>query len=80
MLISQEALGGTARLQGSGRASFAELRRQLADPASLSDGNRHRLAELARRLARVRARGGEYVRVELSDEAAAALAQRGPLA
>ena len=80
MLISQEARGGTARSQGSGRVSFAELRRRLADPSSLSDGNRQCLVELARRLARVRAQGGEYVRVEFSGKATAALAERAPLA
>ena len=54
------------------------MRRRLSDPSSLSDGNRQRLAELARRLARVQALGDEYVRVEFSGAAMAALA--GPAA
>ncbi|MGB2822250.1 MAG: hypothetical protein WBF17_14795 [Phycisphaerae bacterium] len=80
MLISQQARGRSARPQGSDQVSFAELRRRLADPSSLTDGGRRRLVELAGCLARVRAQGGEYVRVGFSDEATAALAERAPLA
>jgi len=80
MLISQQARSGTPRPQGRGRGSLAELRRRLADPSSLSDGNRQRLLELARRLARVRALGDGYVRVGFSDEAMAALAEPAALA
>ena len=78
MLVSQQAESGATGSQGSGRAGLAELRRRLSDPSSLSDGNRQRLAELARRLARVQALGDEYVRVEFSGAAMAALA--GPAA
>jgi len=73
MLISQEAQGGMAREQGRTEIHLAELRRQLADPSSMDDGNRQRLLELARRLARVQALGGEYSRVGFSPEAAAAI-------
>ena len=73
MLISQQAQGEPPRLHGSGRASLAELRRQLANPSCMSDGNRQRLLELARRLARVQALGDEYVRVGFSEQVEAAL-------
>ncbi|MDY6913648.1 MAG: hypothetical protein SVT52_04235 [Planctomycetota bacterium] len=52
---------------------FAELRRQLASPSAISDVHRDRLLDLARRLARVRALGGECARVGLSESAEAAL-------
>ena len=80
MLIFQRVPGGPAGPDGHGRAGLAELRRQLADPSTLSDGNRQRLLELARRLARVQALGGEYVRVGLSDEATAALTEPAVMA
>lgn len=73
MLISQEAQGERPRRQGGTGAGLAELRRQLADPSSLDEGNRQRLLELARRAARVQALGDEYGRVELSEQAAAAV-------
>jgi len=73
MLISQQAKRQAPVPQGSGRTKLAELRGQLADPSALSDGNRQRLLELARRLARVQALGDEYVRVGFSEVAAAAL-------
>jgi len=73
MLISQQAKRQAPVPQGSGRAKLAELRDQLTDPSSLSDGNRQRLLELARRLARVQALGDEYVRVGFSDSAMDAL-------
>jgi hypothetical protein len=74
MLISQQAQSETGRWQGSPRISFAQLRRQLANPSEISDGHRQRLQELAKRLARVKALGGGYSRVELSEQAAAAIA------
>jgi hypothetical protein len=73
MLISQQAQRETGRWQGSPRISFAQLRRQLANPSSISDGHRQRLLDLAKRLARVKALGDEYSRVELSDAAATAV-------
>ena len=73
MLITQEAQGKPSVTHGSVRTALAELRSQLANPASLSDGNRQRLLVLAGRLARVQALGDEYVRVGLSDDAAEAL-------
>ena len=75
MLISQVAQGERPRKQGGTEAGLAELRRQLAEPSSLSDGNRQRLLELARRLARIQGLGGEYARVTLSKQAAAATPQ-----
>jgi hypothetical protein len=78
MLISQQAQGGMPQPNGSAPGHLAELRRQLADPSSVSDGSRQRLRELARRLTRVRALGGEYGRVGFSDSARTALAQGGP--
>ena len=76
MLISQEVQGQTPRPQGCG-GRLAELRGQLADPSTLSDGNRQRLLELARRLARVRRLGDEYDRVELSEHSLKALSAAG---
>ena len=78
MLIIQEAHGEAPRTQGSLRSSLAELRSQLADPTSLSDGNRQRLLDLLRRLARVQALGDAYVRVGLSDSALEALSAACP--
>ena len=73
MLISQQAQRQAPVSQGSGQANVAELRDQLAEPSTLSDGNRQRLLELARRLARVQALGDEYVRVGFSESAMDAL-------
>ncbi len=72
MLVPQQAQRETGRWQGSPRIGFAQLRRQLANPSRIPDGHRQRLLDLARRLARVKALGGEYSRVSLSDAAAAA--------
>ena len=68
MLISQsysESDGG----QGSSPTNFAELRSLLGHPVDMGDAHRQRLMVLARRLARVRALGDEYNRVDLSDYA-----------
>ena len=46
MLITQEAQGEAPAAQGSVRTTLAELRRQLADPASLSDPDQQRLLDL----------------------------------
>ena len=73
MLIPQQAEGEPAMRHGSCGGSLAELRRGLAEPLALSDGQRQRLLELARRLAPVRALGDEYSRVDLSEHAKAAL-------
>jgi len=58
--------------QGRLPADLAELRHLLARPSQLTDGHRQRLLDLARRVARVQALGGEYRRVSLSDVAAKA--------
>ncbi len=80
MLTTHDAQAGTAPSQGRDGGGLAELRRELADPAGLTHGNRQRLLELTRRLARVQACGGEYVRVALSEHAATALAQSPAMA
>jgi hypothetical protein len=61
--------------QGCPSSNIAELH---AGPAGLFPGtiNRQRLAELALRLARVRALGGEYGRVDFSPELARLVARR----
>jgi len=80
MLISQEVRSRTVQPHGCGGGVMAELRSQLAEPSALSDGNRPRLLELARRLARVRSLGDEYGRVELSEHSRAALGSHQPAA
>jgi len=80
MLISQEVQSQSSRPHGSGSGSLAELRRQLAAPSDLSDGNRQRLLELVRRLARVRSLGDEYGRVELSEHSQEAMKSACPAA
>ena len=72
MLISQglsEVKGG----QGGSPPSFAELRRQMANPSSMDNGHRQRLVDFARRLGRIQALGDEYLRVDFSENAAAIL-------
>jgi hypothetical protein len=72
MLISQSQSETIGR-QGSRSPDFAELRRQVANPSEMDESSRQRLMDLARRLARVRAMGDEYHRVDLSDYAASVL-------
>ena len=72
MLISQKAHGDSSDGHGSQHLSLAELRDQLSEPSTLSDGHRQRLLELVRRLERVQALGDEYSRVELSPSATTA--------
>jgi len=72
MLTSQsqrEPDSGHGRL----RMELAELRRQLAASSFINDAARQRLLELTQRLARVRALGGEYTRLGLSEAAASAM-------
>lgn len=66
MLISQ-SLSEPLGEQGRSPMDLAELRRLLECPSLIQDGHRQRLVDLARRLARVRALGDEYSRVDLSD-------------
>ena len=66
MLGTQSAPCGLNRRQGSRGISLAELRSQLASPSSFEDGHRQRLLDLSQRLARVRALGNKYARLELS--------------
>lgn len=75
MLIPQQALADTTGRQGRAAAGLAELRRRLAHPSRISDGNRQRLLALARRLSAVRALGDEYARVDVSEYVRAALGQ-----
>ena len=67
MLIPAEAVGESCGRHGGRRTNFAELRRRLASPSSLDQGQRQRLLELARSVARVQARGDEYGRVQVSE-------------
>ncbi len=72
MLISQslsELEGG----HGCPPMDFAELRRRMAESPSIEEGYRQRLVVLARRLARIRALGDEYLRVDFSENAIATL-------
>ena len=73
MLIPQKAQCGADARQGGLGAGLSELRRQLADPSAIDGEHRQRLLELARRLARVRALGDEYARVDWSPKARRAL-------
>lgn len=66
---------GCRRRQGRLSVSLAELRSQLDRPSTMDDLHRQRLLELAHRLAAVQALGDEYGRVQLSDAAAAAVAE-----
>lgn len=68
MLISQSHSTPPAE-QGCSRTEVAELRRRLADPSTMDSWHRQRLVKLAKRLARVRALGDEYLRVSLSEHA-----------
>jgi hypothetical protein len=63
--------------QGCSGVSLAELRRQLDRPSELDTQQRQRLFELNRRLARVRALGGGFVRVSASEHVQKALAGCG---
>ena len=73
MLIPQQAQRQLRVRQGSRPAAMAQLRRQLANPSTLNDGNRQRLLDLKSRLARVQALGDEYARVDFSSMAATAM-------
>jgi len=73
MLIPQQARCETPLPHGGRHVSLAELRGNLASPSLKDDGRRQRLFSLARRVARVRALGGEYRRVGLSEHAMSAL-------
>lgn len=68
MLISQSCSESDSE-HGSSPTNFAELRSLLGRPLDMGDQQRQRLMVLARRLARVRALGDEYNRVDLSDYA-----------
>ncbi len=67
MLIPAEAVSESCVRQGGRVTDFAELRRRLASPSSLDQGQRQRLLELARSVARVQARGDGYGRVQVSE-------------
>ena len=73
MLTSQDAQSDLHQRQGCRGGELAELRSLLARPSLLTDGHRQRLRDLAQRVARVQAMGGEYRRVGLSDSALQAL-------
>lgn len=73
MLVPQQAQSQSQARQGCRKSDLGELRRQLASPSSVDDGNRQRLLELKRRLARAQALGDEFARVSLSPMAMAAM-------
>ena len=75
MFTSQQHLSDLPRRQGCPSADLAELRHDLARPSQVNDGHRQRLLDLAQRVARVQALGGEYRRVSLSEHVQAALTQ-----
>jgi hypothetical protein len=73
MFTSHGSRSGVRGRKGIRPAEIAELRRDLARPSSISDGNRQRLLDLARRVAQINSLGGEYRRVSLSEHAQAAI-------
>ena len=73
MPISQSVCREPVNGHGSPRASLDELRRRLARPSRLDQGQRQRLLELTQRLARVRELGAAFGRVECSGYVSAAL-------
>ncbi len=73
MLSSQDAQSEHLKRHGGRGGTLAELRSELERPSQLSGGDRKRLRDLAQRMARVQAMGGEYRRVDLSDSALQAL-------
>lgn len=79
MLTPQEASREPGGRQGRPRVDLAELRRQLARPSIMDDGQRQRLLEFVKKLARVRALGGEYARVDLSEFASTAVMQNAAM-
>ena len=76
MLILQQAQGTPGGRQGTSSGGLAELRAELAQAPPLSATARQRLAELARRVARVQALGDEFAGIALSPMATAAVADR----
>lgn len=76
---TQNFSGDLAGRQGGRPVNLTDLRSRLADPSNLQDGHQQRLLEVAQRLARVRSRGNEYARLELSEYVAAAM-DRGAVA
>jgi hypothetical protein len=80
MLIPQTVQCELRGRQGRPHPTFAELRRELAMPSTLSGGHRRRLLDLARQLARVQTLGDGYARVCLSPQARAAVEDQLPSA
>ncbi len=79
MLVSQKASRGSRGQQGRCPTGLTELRSRLGSQSSLDDGHRQRLLELAGRLARVKALGNDYARLELSGFVVSAM-ERGAMA
>lgn len=73
MLVSRKAPGGPARRQGSRPRGLKQLRHRLGSQSSLDDGDRQCLLELAGRLARIKALGDGYARLELSEYVVSAM-------
>jgi len=72
MLIPQAAQSELLSRHGRRTTTLDELRQSLSKPSRLARRQRQRLLELVQRLDRVRALGGEYAGVTLSDAAATA--------
>ena len=80
MLIPQDVQCEVERKQGSDRPSLPELRRCLARPSAINEAHRQRLLILMRRAARVRALGGEYAGIAVSDHVLAAVRSESEVA
>ncbi len=77
MLVPQIAQCETSTRHGSRVVKLDELRSCLAEPSRLTNQQQQRLLDLVSRLDRIRALGGEYTGIQLSDSAAAALRAAG---
>ena len=75
MLIPQATTSDAQFRQGGRTTSLDELRQSLSKPTRLARRQRQRLLDLVQRLQRVRALGGEYAGVTLSESAASAAGQ-----
>lgn len=80
MLSSTDAQSEHLKRHGGRGGTLAELRSELERPSQVGGGNRQRLRDLAQRVARVQAMGGEYRRVGLSDSALQAISDNAAVA
>ena len=80
MLPSKDAQSEHPKRYGDRSGTLAELRSLQERPSQLRDGHRQRLRDLAQRVARVQALGGEYRRVGLSESAIKAASENQAVA